>query len=67
MLKEMSPSSIDIEFRSVSPDMGGSIELMEMILCFFKERLRCGRDYELIQTYIALFSKVSFLNMPSGR
>ena len=58
MLKEMNPSSIDIEFRSVSPDFGGSIALMEMILHFFKDYLRCGRDYELVQSYIALFSKV---------
>jgi len=58
MLKEMSPSSIDIEFRSVSPDSGGSIELMEMTLHFFKDCLRCGRDYELVQSYIALFSKL---------
>ena len=60
MLKEMSPSSIDIEFRSTSPDMGGSNELMAMMLDFFKERLQSGKDYELVQTYIALFSKVCY-------
>ena len=57
----MTPSSIDIEFRSLSPDMGGSIELMVTVLNCFKDRLKCGRDYELIQSYIALFSKVCYL------
>jgi len=31
---------------------------MEMTLHFFKDCLRCGRDYELVQSYIALFSKL---------
>lgn len=58
VLKEMSPSSIDVEFRSASPDMGGNVKLMEVMLDLFKRQLQSGKDYELIQSYIGLFSKV---------
>lgn len=54
----MSPASIDVEFRSMSPSMGGSIELMEILLELFKSALQNGKDYELIQSYIGLFLKV---------
>ena len=58
VLKEMSPSSIDVEFRSASPFGGGSLPVMEIFLEFFNAVLRSGRDYELIQAYIGLFLKV---------
>ena len=57
-LKEMSPSAIDVELRSVAPEVGGNIDMMEMMLDFFKYRLKDGRDYELVQSYIGLFLKV---------
>lgn len=54
----MSPSETDVEFRSLGPDAGGSVELLCIVLQCFVELLRIGKDYELIQAYISLFLKV---------
>ena len=58
MLKEMSPSAIDVEFRLAAPEGGGSVDVMQLLLEFFNECLGSGRNYELIQAYIGLFLKV---------
>eukprot|EP00795_Rhopilema_esculentum_P000788 gene788-10517_t len=58
LLKEMSPSAIDVELRSVAPEVGGNVDMMEMMLDFFKYRMKDGRDYELVQSYIGLFLKL---------
>lgn len=57
-LRNMSPSETDVEFRSLGPDAGGSVELLCIVLQCFVELLRIGKDYELIQAYISLFLKL---------
>ncbi|XP_077863349.1 WD repeat-containing protein 36-like, partial [Saccoglossus kowalevskii] len=56
-LKELSPSSIDIEIRSLSPIGGGSIEHMLQFLQFLQHMLESNQDFELAQAYIAIFLK----------
>ncbi|XP_077993533.1 WD repeat-containing protein 36-like [Glandiceps talaboti] len=57
-LKEMGPSSIDIEFRSLSPIGGGSIELMLQFMKFIHHVLQSNKDFELAQAYLAQFLKL---------
>ena len=58
MLKELGPSAIDAEVRSLAPEGGGTVQLMANFLSFINEMLRTNRDFELIQAYLALFLKV---------
>ncbi|XP_030844330.1 WD repeat-containing protein 36 [Strongylocentrotus purpuratus] len=57
-LKTMSPSRIDMEFRSLDPVGGGSVLAMRQFISFLHHSLTTGRDYELIQAYLALFLKL---------
>nr|XP_039266834.1 WD repeat-containing protein 36-like [Styela clava] len=57
-LKELGPSAIDIEIRGLSPDGGGSVELMSAFLSFILSMLRSRRDFELVESYLGLFMKV---------
>jgi len=54
----MGPSATDVEFRSLSPDGGGSVDLMrhmmDFLICVFESR----KDFELGQGYLALFLKL---------
>ena len=59
MLKSLNPSRTDVEFRSLAPDSGGGLDLMEATLTFFQVSLRNGKDFELMQAYIGLFFNVS--------
>jgi U3 small nucleolar RNA-associated protein 21 len=58
-LKEMSPSNIDVEMRSMSFDMGGTSELLEHFLQFILYSLTTRRDFELINSYLGLFLKIN--------
>lgn len=56
-LKSMGPSMIDFEIKSLSPDAGGSTDL---ILKFFKcleTMMQSNKDFELAQAYLAVFLK----------
>lgn len=57
-LKGMGPSAIDIEIRSLSPDGGGSIQLLSAFLSFVLFSMRSRKDYELVQAYLGLFLQV---------
>jgi len=54
----MSPSAIDSEFRSLSPDGGGSLQAMETFMKFLLFQLRSSQDFELVEAYLGLFLKV---------
>jgi U3 small nucleolar RNA-associated protein 21 len=58
MLKELGPSAVDAELRSLGPEGGGSVELMYNFLTFINEMLKTNKDFELIQAYLGLFLKV---------
>ena len=63
LLKVMSPSSIDSEFRSLSPDAGGSLQAMETFMKCLLFQLRNSRDFELVEAYLGLFLKVHKLSL----
>ena len=54
----MGPSAIDMEVRSLSEDMGGSVELMEKFMHFVLYLLTTRKNFELANSYLALFLKV---------
>eukprot|EP00794_Sanderia_malayensis_P006767 gene6767-7529_t len=58
LLKEMSPSTIDVEFRIASPLAGGSLTIVRQFLEFIHQGLKSGKDYELLQAYLGLFLKL---------
>ena len=62
LLKTMSPSAIDAEFRSLAPVAGGSTEQLAHFMGFLLDQLRTRMNFELIESYLALFLKVG---MPS--
>ncbi|KAL4822414.1 hypothetical protein H8958_004934 [Nasalis larvatus] len=57
LLKESGPSGIETELRSLSPDCGGSVEVMQSFLKMIGMMLDRKRDFELAQAYLALFLK----------
>ena len=59
LLKELPPAAINGEFRSLAPESGGSIEWLAHLMKFLLEQLKTNRDFELVQSYIGLFLKVS--------
>ncbi|XP_030049327.1 WD repeat-containing protein 36 [Microcaecilia unicolor] len=65
MLKEMGPSSIETELRSLAPEGGGSIEAMLSFLKLIGSMLKTKRDFELAQAYLALFLKLHLKFLPS--
>ena len=58
MLKGMSPSSVDMELRTLSPDAGGSLQAMETFMKFLLSQLKSSRNFELVEAYLGLFLKV---------
>ena len=64
LLKELPPASVDAEFRSLAPESGGSVEWVEQLMKFLLERLTTNKDFELVQSYLGLFLKVTLsINM----
>ncbi|CAF1073060.1 unnamed protein product, partial [Brachionus calyciflorus] len=57
-LKKMGPSAIDMEVRSLSEDMGGSVELMERFMQFLLYLMTTRKNFELANSYLSLFLKV---------
>jgi hypothetical protein len=55
----LGPSGIETELRNLSPDDGGSVEVMRSFLSMIGMMLDRKRDFELAQAYLALFLKVS--------
>jgi U3 small nucleolar RNA-associated protein 21 len=54
----MGPSAIDVEIRSLSEEMGGSVELMEKFMQFLLYLFSTRRNFELANSYLALFLKI---------
>ena len=57
-LKQMGPSAIDTEIRSLSPHLGGSSELLAQFLRATVVILQTRKDFEVAQAYLGLFLKV---------
>ena len=64
LIKVLPPAAIDAEFHSLAPESGGSLEWLAQLLRFLLEMLKTNQDFELVQSYIGLFLKVSTL--PGG-
>ncbi|XP_072924345.1 WD repeat-containing protein 36 isoform X1 [Hemitrygon akajei] len=58
LLKGMGPSNIDIELRSLAPEGGGSLNVMQSFLQMINYMLGTKRDFELAQAYLALYLKI---------
>ncbi|XP_028722882.1 WD repeat-containing protein 36 [Peromyscus leucopus] len=65
LLKEIGPSGIETELRNLSPDDGGSVEVMQAFLKMIGMMLDRKRDFELAQAYLALFLKLHLKMLPS--
>ncbi|XP_064607186.1 WD repeat-containing protein 36-like [Liolophura sinensis] len=63
--KELGPSAIDLEIRSLSSDNGGSTELMGQFLRFIQHILATKKDFELAHAYLGLFLKLHGEQMTS--
>ncbi|TSL28217.1 WD repeat-containing protein 36 [Bagarius yarrelli] len=57
-LKELGPSAIDTELRSLAPDMGGNLSIMQSFLKMISSMLKQRQDFDLAQAYLALFLKL---------
>ena len=58
-LKELGPSGVDVELRSLAPEAGGSVDLMLQFMVFIDYVFSSNRDFELAQSYLGLFLKVN--------
>ena len=56
-LKELGPSAVDIEIVALSPEGGGSVELMLVFLQLLKGSLEKQTDFEAVHAYLGLFLK----------
>ncbi|XP_001513138.1 WD repeat-containing protein 36 isoform X1 [Ornithorhynchus anatinus] len=65
LLKEMGPSRIETELRSLSPECGGSVEAMQSFLRMIGTVLHSKQNFELAQAYLALFLKLHLKMLPS--
>jgi U3 small nucleolar RNA-associated protein 21 len=54
----MGPSAIDMELSSLGEEMGGSVELLQRFLQFVLYLLSTKRNFELANSYLALFLKI---------
>ena len=58
MLQDMGPSAIDAEIRGLSPDAGGSHDLLLAMMEFFLFWLKTRKDFEVLQAYMNVYLKV---------
>lgn len=56
-LKTLGPSALDAEVLNLAPEGGGSLEVLHKFLGLLHTMLAQRRDFELGQTYLALFLK----------
>lgn len=56
-LKLMGPSALNYEVRSLSPEAGGTFELMVKFLELLKQISENNKDFELTQSYLGVFLK----------
>uniref|UniRef100_U3IZN1 WD repeat domain 36 n=1 Tax=Anas platyrhynchos platyrhynchos TaxID=8840 RepID=U3IZN1_ANAPP len=58
VLKDLGPSNIEIELRSLAPEGGGSVEVMLSFLRMIGMMLNKKYNFELAQAYLALYLKL---------
>jgi len=56
-LKNLGPSGLDAEILSLAPEGGGSVEVLGHFVDMVRGMMADKRDFELAQTYLALFLK----------
>lgn len=56
-LKVMGPSALNYEIRSLSPEAGGTYELMVKFLELLRQVCENNKDFELTQSYLGVFLK----------
>lgn len=56
-LIELGPSRVDFEIRSLHPDGGGSVVLMLQFMRMVEQMLVSNENFELAQSYLAVFLK----------
>ncbi|GLH15569.1 Protein will die slowly [Gryllus bimaculatus] len=56
-LKELSLSTINFEISALSPEGGGSLQMIRQFMKLVQSVLKTNRNFELIQAYFALFLK----------
>lgn len=52
---KMGPSMIDFEIKSMGVDVAGSIKLQNQFMKMLLEMLESNKNFELVQTYLAVF------------
>ena len=65
LLSEMSPSQIESEIRLLSPDTGGSVEVLKNFLRCAAAAVEDGRHQELLQSYVEFFIKLHLSTLES--
>ncbi|XP_051972736.1 WD repeat-containing protein 36-like [Xyrauchen texanus] len=58
LVKDLGPSAVEAELRSLSPDMSGDVRVMQSFLKMIISILQSKRDFDLAQAYSALFLKL---------
>lgn len=55
MFAKMGPSMVDFEIKSMSVDTAGSIRLLDQFMKMLMDMLESNRNFEMVQTYLAVF------------
>ena len=66
LMRGMSPSTIDKEFRTLSPEAGGHTHSERQLLSLFRAllfQLKTKREFELTQAHLGLALKVSTVSV----
>lgn len=56
-LTVLGPSRVDFEIKSLHPDGGGSVVLMRQFMRLVEQMLQSNENFELAQSYLAVFLK----------
>lgn len=56
-LQVLAPAAIEAEVTSMSPEVGGTIDVMKQFLLMIGVMLKSNRNFELAQSYLSLFLK----------
>ncbi|XP_046327932.2 WD repeat-containing protein 36-like [Haliotis rufescens] len=58
-LKELGPSAIDVEIRSLAPSGGGNVQVMAEFMKFINHSIKTNHNFEIVQAYLGLFLKLN--------
>lgn len=62
-LKELGPSKVDFEIKSLNPHTGGSVKCMEVFLQMINIMFRMNQNFELAQSYLSVFLRSNGLEL----